>query len=262
MDFWNLMTTKDDYICSFVNLLMKIRHSLSYKEQRLLHKVRKQYQFGTDDLFIILNGPSISNQNFSLLKHKQTMFVNRGFKHPLYKELCPRFHMFVDKKMLTGEWPTSWLDEIVNDNPDVIFIMPVQWAFKDIFKPYIKKRYHFYWIPFNTPASCLGVAGYCFNFALHNNFKKIYFTGFDATGLANEILHTTSHFYGKNEENDKKTTSDYKRDFYMFSRHLSDLIKLAKNVDKSSRRIINITDGGLLDMFPREDFNKVLQHKQ
>lgn len=48
----------------------------------------------------------------------------------------------------------------------------------------------------------------------------------------------------------------------MFSRHLSDLIKLAKNVDKSSRRIINITDGGLLDMFPREDFNKVLQHKQ
>ena len=157
MDFWNLMTIKDDYICSFVNLLMKIRHLLSFKEQRLLHKVRKQYQFGTDDLFIILNGPSISNQDFSLLKHKQTMFVNRGFKHPKYKELRPRFHMFVDKKMLTGEWPTSWLDEIVKDNPDVIFIMPVQWAFKEKFKSYIKKGYHFYWIPFNTPASCLGV---------------------------------------------------------------------------------------------------------
>ena len=148
------------------------------------------------------------------------------------------------------------------DNPDVIFIMPVQWAFKEKFKSYIKKGYHFYWIPFNTPASCLGVAGYCFNFAIHNNFRKIYFTGFDATGLANEILHTTSHFYGKNEENDKKTTSDYKRDFYMFSRHLSDLIKLARSVNESSRKIINITDGGLLDMFPREDFNKILQTKQ
>lgn len=258
MDFWNFMTTKDDYICSFINLIMKLKQSLSFKEQKLLKDSHEKYQFGTDDLFIILNGPSITKQDFSLLKNKQTMFVNRGFKHHLYKDLHPRFHVFVDKKMLTGEWPATWLDEIAENNPDVIFIMPVQWAFKDIFQPYIKKGYHFYWIPFNTPASCLGVAGYCFNFALQNNFRKIYFTGFDATGLANEILHTASHFYGKNEENDKKTTLDYKRDFYMFSRHLSDLIRLADFVKKSNREIINITEGGLLDMFPRAQFNQIL----
>lgn len=260
MDFWNIMTTKDDYLCSFVNCMIKLKNKFNFRQTRLLNEVKRKYDFGKDDLFIVLNGPSINKQDFELFRNKQTMFVNRGFKHPKYKEIAPKFHVFVDRKMLTGEWPVSWLDEIVEMNPNVIFVMPITWAFNKIFKPYIDKGYNFYWISFDTPASCLGVAGYCFKFALAHKFRKIYFTGFDATGLASEVLHTTSHFYGKNEENDLKTTLDFKRDFYMFSRHLSDLNALAKKVKKEGRHIINITDGGLLDMFPRANFDDVLKN--
>lgn len=262
MDFWNLMVVKDDYICSIINIFSKLKLYCSFRKQKLLCESQKKYDFGSDDLFIILNGPSINNQDFLKLKGRQLIFVNRGFKHPLYSFLKPRFHVFVDKKMLTGEWPVIWFDQIVEMNPEVIFIMPVSWANKKQFLPYIEKGYNFYWIPFDSPASCLGVAGYCFQFALRQHFKRVFFTGFDGTGLANEILHTTSHFYGTNEENLLKTTKEFRRDFYMFSRHLSDLHRIAVKSQKLHKSIINITDGGLIDMFPRESFDDVLQKKQ
>lgn len=187
------------------------------------------------------------------------MFVNRGFMHPLYAKIKPKYHVFVDRKMLSGEWSTEWLDDIVKMNPNVIFLMPVSWADKDRFKPYISKGYNFYWLPFNTPASCLGVSGYCFDFAISNNIKQIYFLGFDATGLANEVLKGASHFYGTNAENNAKTTINYIQDFYMFSRHLLDLHKMAKKAKKHGINIYNATKGGLLDMFPRVTYENLFQ---
>lgn len=259
MNFWKLMVRKDNFLCSLINKAFHLKTLCSPQKVKLLRQSREKFKANGEDLFIVLNGPSINKQDLSLLKGKQVMFVNRGFKHSLYAEIKPKYHVFVDNKMLTGEWPLTWLDEIVSMNPDVIFIMPVAWAFIPIFKPYIDKGYNFYWIPLDTPAYCLGVSGYCFDFALSQSFRKIYFTGYDATGLANEVLHTTSHFYGVNEENNLKTTKEFVRDFYMFSRHLSDIRKLANRCKKTKNNIINLTDGGLIDMFPRENFNDILK---
>lgn len=255
------MQKKDDFICSMINSVIRFTTFCSIKKMRLLRQSRNKYRVNSDDLFIVLNGPSVNKQNLELLVGKQLMFVNRGFKHPLYSALKPTYHFFVDNKMLTGEWPLSWLDEIVLMNPNVIFIMPVSWALKPMFRPYIDKGYNFYWIPMDTPAYCYGVAGYCFDFAIRRPFRRIYFTGFDATGLANEVLHSTSHFYGVNEENNLKTTKEFARDFYMFSRHLSDIRKIAEKSKRAKNNIINITDGGLMDMFPRENYNDVLKCK-
>lgn len=262
MDFWNLMIKKDSFICKSLNLGIKIFNSLSPYRNQLLNETKKKYEQSVDKrLFIILNGPSVSQQDLSVLNGNECMFVNRGFMHPLYSEIRPKYHVFVDRKMLTGEWKTEWLDEIVKMNPDVRFLMPVAWAKKDIFKPYIEKGYNFYWIPFDTPASCLGVSGYCFNFAITNKIKDVYFIGFDATGLANEVLKTSSHFYGTNEENNKKTTKNYIQDFYMFSRHLSDLHRIALKAKKGGVNMYNATKGGLLDMFPRVNFEDLFMEK-
>ena len=252
MDFWNFMIKKDDYICSFINRIIGFYDSLLFSRRKLLLDSKKRHSCSEKKrLFIVLNGPSINEQDLSLLKNEVCMFVNRGFMHPLYSIIKPQYHVFVDRKMLTGEWRLEWMDEIVDMNPNVIFIMPVSWAKKKAFKPYIDKGYNFYWIPFNTPASCLGVSGYCFDFAFEQKIKEIFFIGFDATGLANEVLKTTSHFYGVNEENNLKTTKNYIQDFYMFSRHLSDLHKIYNKSVRKNVCIYNATRGGLLDMFPR-----------
>lgn len=110
MDFWSLMIIKDDWIISFAEGLRNLKSKVS----PALSKVRKQMQAlplegEGKDIYVILNAPSLNTQDLSMLKGKCTMFVNRGFMHPLYEELQPTYHVFVDPKMLNGVWPVSWL---------------------------------------------------------------------------------------------------------------------------------------------------------
>lgn len=255
MNLWKLMILKDDWACSLINTINAFVKKCNLKEQKLIAQMRKKECMGVGkDLFIILNGPSLKKQDLNILKGKNLMFVNRGFNHPLYKELQPKFHAFIDTKMLNGEWPVSWLDEIATSVPGITFIMPAKWAFIDKFRPYIEKGYSFYWMQPDPVCTCLGVSGTCFRFAIAQKFNTIYITGFDANGLGYELISANnSHFYGVNEENLKKTTKDYVVDLLMHSRHLHDLNRFAAYCEKKKISVINLTDGGLLDMFPRKE---------
>jgi len=255
------MIKKDDYIIGFLNFLYRIKCLFDFKENILLKKTKKfKDTYKDQDIFIVLNGPSVKNQDLSLLKTRNSMFTNRGFKHPLYKEIAPKFHVFVDPKMLTGEWSVTWLDEILEMVPDITFVMPVKWAFVDKFKPYVDRGVSILWLPMHDPLLCLGVSGYCFRASVFLGFKNIYFTGFDGNGLAYELINKgNSHFYGVNEENLVKSSKDYIRDLYMNSRHLNDLDAYAKSCRKNNINIYNITDGGIMDMFERKDWDSVLK---
>jgi len=183
------MILKDDLILSVINRLIAIKNSFSFKRTNLLNKSKRSItKPNSDEVYIILNGPSLKNQDISNLKGKDVIFVNRGFKHGLYEYLQPKYHVFIDPKMLTGEWPLNWLDEIVKMVPNIIFIMPVEWAILDILNPYINKGYNFYWIDDSKKGEILGVAGAAIKFAIEVGFTNIYFTGFDANGLPNEMI--------------------------------------------------------------------------
>ncbi|WP_405607787.1 hypothetical protein [Polaribacter sp. Asnod1-A03] len=254
MGFWDLMIQKDDFIIQGINGLVAVKNRFSFGKQRIVKSMKKTYQNidKGDEVYVVLNGPSLKKQNLSLLKGKDLMFVNRGFKHELYKELQPKFHVFVDPKLKSGVWPITWLDEILEMTPEVIFIMPVNWFHLEKLKPYKKRGVKFLWMLSNTPLNCIGVSGYCFKAAMFCGYKQIYFTGFDANGLAYELINHQSHFYGANEENNTKTSKNYVLDLLMHSRHLRDLQRLAESSKKKGVEIINLTEGGLLDMFPRK----------
>ena len=72
------------------------------------------------------------------------------------------------------------------------------------------------------------------------------------------IKTADSHFYGNDKELENKTTSQFVIDLLMHSRHLHDLNRFAAWSEKKSYKLINITNGGLLDMFPREDILPLL----
>lgn len=258
MGFWDLMIKKDDIICSIINSTFRLIHRLNIKEQKLLRQMAdRKFDIAGNEIFIILNSPSVQKQDLSVLQGKTLMFANRGFYHPLYKELQPKFHTFIDPKMLDGRWPVTWLDEILELSPNVTFVMPVTWASKKQFQPYIERGVSFYWMPMQYVCDCLGVAGECFNFAMKQHISTIYFTGFEASGIAYELIRATSHFYGANEENLKKSTKDQVIDLLMHSRHLHDLNRLAEKSKSKEVSFINLTEGGLLDMFPRKNLNEI-----
>lgn len=257
MDFWNLMIKKDDYIISLAEGLRSLKSYLDPSMIKLRKEMRKLPKEGIGkDLYIVLNGPSLQNQNLSALKGKNTMFVNRGFMHPLYKELQPTYHVFVDPKMIKGVWPVSWIDEIHKLSPRTKILLPLSWSKNSIFSPY---KDSIYWLNWNLPFHNLAVSGSCFAFAIQQNYKCIYFTGFDANGIGYEMVQAAnSHFYGNDSELEGKSTKQFAVDLLMHSRHFHDLNRFADYCNKRGITIYNISNGGLLDMFPRENLLPVI----
>ncbi len=212
-----------------------------------------------EHVFIVFNAPSASLQDLSGLDGEVAMFVNRGFVHPQYKMVKPSFHAFVDTKLISGEWPVSWLDEILRINPGVRFVMPYSWRGNTIFRPYVERGVSFIWIHPRFYLQSLGVSGFCFQFAIECGVKNIYFTGFEATGIAHEIVGSASHFYGTNHENHSKSSVDYAQDLYMHSRHLLSLREFDTYAKSHGVAITNCTNGGILDMFYRSELDEVLK---
>lgn len=262
MGFWDLMVKKDDMIVSFV---FGIKQILDNCKPSVIAAKRRMSRFPLEgnnkDLYILLNAPSLKTQDISVLYDKNTMFVNRGFMHPMYKVLQPKYHVFADPKMLNGIWPVTWLDEIWNLSPNTKIILPVSWCSNPIFAKY-KDSDKIYWTAYTLPFHNLGVSGDCFNFAIQQKFDKIYFSGFDATGIGHEMVKTAdSHFYGNDKELENKSTKQFVIDLLMHSRHLHDLNRLADWCNKKGYNLINITNGGLLDMFPREKVLPIIENK-
>ena len=220
------MIKKDDMIISCVERIRSIIINFSPSFFWRKRQMRNITPVGVGkDIYIILNAPSLKTQDLSVLKGKETMFVNRGFMHPMYKDLQPAYHVFVDTKMLKGIWPVSWIGDILQMSPNTKILLPLSWSNIKFFKPYEKS---IYWLNWNLPFYNLGVSGSCFSFAIQQKFEHIYFTGFDATGIGHEMIKTAdSHFYGNDKELENKPTAQFAIDLLMHSRHLHDLNRLA-----------------------------------
>lgn len=267
-NFWDLRIKLDDYFFEMVNwaLLWKFRIQKKALKQNIdlkgIHTGKKA--------FIILNGPSLNEQDIRPLKGEILFFVNRAFKHPDYAYLQPTYHVFVDPKLATGVWSLSFLDEILELNPSVTFLLSSKWYALPQFQPY-KQKAKIYWInsdlfftPFfkrridlTKPMPGSAVFGACLNTAIYTGCNPIYFTGFDGNGLAYELINKSSHFYGINDENLRKETNDYVLDLYMMSRNLRVLSFISNYVKKNNIDVINVTKGGLIGMFNRKDLSKL-----
>lgn len=263
MGFWLLMIKKDDWILSFVEWIRSVKNGLNITLHSVKKKMRSLPLEGVGkELYILLNAPSLNTQDLSVLEGKNTMFVNRGFMHPLYERLQPKYHVFIDTKMLKGIWPVSWLEEIWKKSPNTKVLLPIAWYTDPLFTKH-RNNNKIYWLNWNLPFHNLGVSGACFSFAIQQKFDHIYFAGFDATGIGHEIVKTAnSHFYGNDKELEEKSTQQFVIDLYMHSRHLHDLNRLAEYCKMRSVDIVNITNGGLLDMFPRKEILPVIENSK
>ena len=207
-------------------------------------------------LFIILNGPSLKRQDLLKLKGEELMFVNRGFLHPNYKELQPKYHVFSDPKMVSGVWPLEWLDQIFEMCPNIRIILPVEWhAYKKFERFKNDKRIFWqYWV---IPFYVNGVSSKCFSYGISQEFDNIFFTGFDANGCAYDMIRSSenSHFYGADPELSNMNSKQHSHALFTTYLQLEDLRDFSRYCLERNINIYNLTDGGLLDMFIRRDFN-------
>lgn len=249
---WKFMFWKDDVILSILDKLLSLRTALNPTLIRVKRQMRSQPKDGIGkSLYLILNGPSLKRQDISTLKGKILMFVNRGFMHNEYKMLQPSYHAFIDTKMRDGIWPVEWIDEIWAMSPKTKILLPIEWYRLRKFEKF-RNDTRVYWLNWSVPFNALGVAGACFSYAIQQRFKNLFFTGFDANGIACEMLEMSeSHFYGEDEELKGRNSLQFAQGLYMHGRHLRDWFRMGDYCKKKGINVYNFTGAGLIDNFER-----------
>ena len=182
------------------------------------------------------------------------IFVNQGFKLPSYKLLQPKYHFFIDPKLINGTWDIHWIDEILAMVPGITFVMPAGWSNHPIIKPYVDRGVQILW--FNGKYSH-GVSGAAFQFCWELGYKRIYFAGYEQTAIAAYILNQSTHFYGADPDEDTYSPRFLATALSMNARHLWAAIKSEEYAERIGVELINLSRGGIMNMFKRQVFEDV-----
>ena len=257
-------------------LYRRYRTAVEYhRYQRLLASNRELRSRHPDPrrCFVIANGPSVKQQDLTLLRDETTIVVNSFHFHPDYEKIRPKYHVAVDPK-LVADAPNAiaWLREMQQVGADPTFIFPVEG--ETLFRKYglFKGRpVHYALLSEQTCASgrvkvdlsrpvsgvrCVSVAAIVV--ALHLGFREIYLLGCDHDWLAHPTVDT--HFYDSNPH-----YPDFMSDFpyQALMEYQLELWREYGNLRQFAlargSRIYNATRGGFLDVFPRVTYEKLVE---
>ena len=221
-------------------------------------------------IVIIANGPSINNYDLKKLKNEVLIMVNRSFLHPDYEFIKPNFHIFVDPKLASGQWPLKYIDIIFKKNPNVKLILNANWYNLEKFKK-IRENKNVYWVKSKLTSlyfkrlnnnlcslfSTLGVTGNAVSLASYLGSKKIYILGMELNGVIKMLNNEDSHFNGKDPDYEKHTILDWSRDLGHNARGLRYWYIFSESLKKKDIHLINLSNTGLFNFVPTEDFNKL-----
>jgi len=259
-DFWEWMVFKDEPIVWVANFIRDAKRLWGWGNWRAKRQGKKMIKGLANEggtLFVALNGPSIKKQPIERIAGMDCLFVNQGFRLPQYKFLHPKYHVFIDKKLVDGTWDIKWLDEILEMVPDITFVMPTAWSRNSLFAPYVQRGVKILWWDAPCQRFIHGVSGFVFQLAWALGYKKIYVTGYEQTATPAYILKQASHFYGFDPDVNSHDVHYIMKDLYLNARHLACAFRSAAYAKKIGVDIINLTEGGIVDMFRREKFEDV-----
>jgi len=273
-NYWDINLLFNECFFAAINLTSHVLWHI-YKKWRLrpyltLNKHFKN-NFNKDRCIIVGNSPSIKKQDLSYLIGEKTFFVNRAFLHPQYEKIQPTFHVFIDPKLGSGEWPITFLDTIIEKNPNVTLILHIKWATMKKFQKY-KKIVPIIWIYphlfftsfFNSNiklnamipiGNVVKTSVFC---ASYFGFEKIILLGAEANGVCYNLIEQDSHFYGNNQEDLEKNMQTIIQSLYSMSWGIRQWNHINNYYKKRNTILINATEGGILNMIDRKKFPNVL----
>ncbi|NRA54145.1 MAG: DUF115 domain-containing protein [Gammaproteobacteria bacterium] len=278
--------TKTDKISDMLfDLLYSINNTIRYTKylvERYLLNQHSHLSLNTEikdihkgkNCFVLGNGPSLKQQDITRLKDQCVFMVNRAFLDENYAVIKPCYHIIVDNKLATGQWPITYLDDIAKINPDVTFILNSKWFNDSKFVEY-KVKYKIIWIDlsleltrFNTKAKIdltkrsLGknVVENGIITAVYMGFKQIYITGVDGDGFANLLLGVDSHSYGVNKDDLEKFQSwvGVREALNSVCRWMLSWHYLDKYTLRNGSKIINLTGRGIITMVEMDSYSRVI----
>ena len=254
-----------------INLITKSHKRLLKKNERFrdLHKDQRA--------FVIVNGPSLAKQDMSLIKDDIKYAVTGFFKHEIISENWqPDYYSFLDENMFEeGEIQSNFYKDLNEKIKKSDFFVPIFRGFdankKMEFLAY-DRTYYFAAVgesinsvDLTKPIGSLqGVGALSLLQAVYMGCNPIYLLGFDHDYLANRGFD--HHFYKggtmENHELDKVTLESrlpYDEEMRANAKLWKNYREIKRIADKKGISILNATDGGFLDVFPRKDFKEIFK---
>ena len=264
------------WMITLSKLAYRIRHS---EENRLLPRNRELAGRHADRqrCFVIGNGPSLKTQDLRPLANEIVIVANSFFQHPDHRIIGPRYYCVGDREFVDDR-PNSvaWLRELEAAMPDTnLFVSP---AARTTFSKYgLFQKQSVYYVgrvriartavavnvdfarPLNVGFST-GTA-YAIPLALYLGFREVYLIGFDANWFA-DIHNGPVHFYETNPyfpHFDRTHTEGHSMEFLFNSTYLEFLSHrlLRDKAVLMGAKILNATNGGWLDMYPRVQYESL-----
>lgn len=263
-------------IYSIENIFPKPELS-SNKELKDIHKGQR--------CFILGSGHSIMTQDMTKLNGEIVMTQNHFQAHKDIASIHPRYHVVIPK-FHSADYDQDWIDWL----KDMETKLPADTTFffglntKELIAQHtqLSKRSKFivsgiHAIALNKAKIDLTkrimnvptVITQCISIALYMGFKEIYLAGFDLDQLCLLAKSRDNvRFYGHSQitrnEAEKKIEDDSGSsgfDFFNYWMIWKQLNLLNDYANSHSQKIINVTNGGMLNMFERMNYDEVLSKK-
>jgi len=225
--------------------------------------------------FVIVNGPSLANQNIELLKDDITFVVSGFFKHKVIDTWQPTYYSILDKSFFDNSNDSMIFFKQLNGKiRESVFFIPLFRGYSSNSKNnLLPKDKTFYIASSGNPddnvdltsvvQSFQSVSSFALAQAIYMGCNPIYLLGFDHDYLANQ--GPDKHFYQgatiPNKESTYKTAISkmYPYDDIMATCHKlwQNYRQLNKAANKKGIKIYNATKGGYLDVFERIEYESI-----
>lgn len=229
--------------------------------------------------FIIANGASIRHQNLSPLADEITIVMSGFWKHPVVAEWQPSYYCFSDPVFFDGSQPMSQFFESLREHiHSTRFIVPLSGRDTIERKALLPAQQPVYYVDYH--ARLLGTnekdgidftrrlpwfyttAQLALMLAIYLGCSPVYLMGFDHDWLI--FREYERHFY------EGKTVSDHPVAHgtytYPLDSEMESMLRLWKGyrylkafAETRNVKILNATDGGLLDVFDRVEFTSLFE---
>jgi hypothetical protein len=262
-------------------------------EKLLLNRKFKDLHLG-ERCFILGNGPSLRNQDLSLLSDEYVFTVNQIMRHPDFEKIRTNYHFWADPMFFEideNRQEDLELLEVMknlntqNNKPECFFPID-QSSFISKYKldeflqvNYYRSKYVFHdnysrKIDYTKITPGFGtVVQWAITMAIYMGFKEIYMLGCDNTGIIvtiNSVLkentdmdyaYQVSENEKKRMENllDKQTLEDY---CISYTDTLAGYRRLYNYCLERKIKLVNCSAKSVIDTIPREKFENVISREK
>lgn len=240
------------------NILNQLKYKFTFKGKRVILKNKELKSSKNEICYIIGNGPSVKNFDFSLLNGYDTFTMNFFFENKLSETFQPTYHIMIDGVFYSDKY-LNYVKTLYEKKENTKFIFSYKGyntleSKKELMNRafYIKMgliqhdNYLKIDMSKNTTA-CVNVALAALQCAMYMGYKKIYLIGCEFNSYA--TLKPT-HFYDeKKEDRTVPMGVDLQWSSLAHYHHYA----INKYAEKNHIEIFNATPGSLIDAYKRID---------